>query len=157
MRDHQNRSSPTDMHADRQVTVPPRAGEKADRSAASGTPVRGAREPFIPLALATLAAPLLWALHFAFVYLLEGFLCAPPGPAVAVIPATIIAASLIGGGLCAWSLFAGDTWLRRAGVTQVTSHAFLRMSQRVLAGLALVAILWSGAGALMLGPCMFAY
>lgn len=120
-------------------------------------PTHAAREPFVPLALATLAAPLLWALHFAFVYLLEGFLCEPPGPAAATIPAAIIAATSLGGALCAWSLFAGDAWLRRARVEQVASHAFLRTTQRVLAGLSLVAILWSGAGALMLGPCMFVY
>ncbi|MGV3590593.1 MAG: hypothetical protein ACO1PZ_02820 [Gammaproteobacteria bacterium] len=157
MRDRQNRSTPTNMHADRQVAVPARTSAKHERSATSGTPVLGAREPFVPLALATLAAPLLWALHFAFVYLLEGFLCAPPDAAAATIPAIIIVATLIGAGLCAWSLFAGEAWLQRAGVSQVASHAFLRTTQCTLAGLSLVAILWSGAGALMLGPCVFAY
>ncbi|HEY0962671.1 MAG TPA: hypothetical protein VGE69_09985 [Pseudomonadales bacterium] len=121
------------------------------------TPVLDAREPFIPLAFATLAAPLLWTLHFAFVYLLEGFLCEAPVGAAAAIPEAIVAATVIAGGLCAWNLFAGDAWLRRAGASRVESHLFLRAAQRVLAGLSLIAILWSGAGALMLGPCMFAY
>jgi hypothetical protein len=120
-------------------------------------PVLDAREPFLPLSFAVLAAPLLWTLHFALLYLLEGFLCEPPGPAAAVIPSAILAATLLGGGLCTWSLFKGDVWLRRMGVTRIESHAFLRATQRVLAGLSLVAILWGGAGALMLAPCVFAY
>lgn len=119
-------------------------------------PVLGLREPFLPLALASLAAPLLWALHFAFLYLLEGFLCEPPVPGAAAIPIAIITATLVGAGLCAWLLLGGSAWLRRAHVS-VESHAFLRATQRVLAGLSLVAILWGGAAALLLAPCTFAY
>lgn len=130
---------------------------RATGHASKSTPVLGAREPFLPLALTALAAPLLWTLHFALLYLLEGFLCEPPVPAAAMIPAAIIVATLIGGGLCAWLLFGGDAWLRRANVAQVESHAFLRAAQRLLAGLSFVAILWGGAGALMLAPCASAY
>lgn len=120
-------------------------------------PIRHEREPFLPLTLATLAAPLLWVLHFALVYLLEGFLCVRVAPAVALIPQAMLVATLVCGGGCAWSLFAGGTWLRKAGVTQLQSGNFLRAVQRVLAGLALVAIVWGGSGALLLSPCAFSY
>jgi hypothetical protein len=125
--------------------------------ASKHTPVLREREPFVPLMLAALAPPLLWTLHFAFLYLLEGFLCEPPVPAAAAIPYVILVATLIAGGLCASLLFGGNAWLRGAGASRVGSQAFLRTTQRLLAGLSLVAILWSSAGALMLSPCAFAY
>jgi len=133
------------------------ARDTAANHAGKGTPVLGSREPFLPLSFATLAAPLLWALHFAFLYLLEGFLCEAPVAGAEAVPAVIIIATLIGATLCAASFFAGDAWLRRVGALQLESHAFLRITQRLLAGLSFVAVMWSGAGALMLGPCTFAY
>jgi hypothetical protein len=114
-------------------------------------------ERFMLLSLTALAAPLLWVVHFAILYLLEGFLCEPPLPAAAAIPLAIAGATLIAGGLCAWILVGGNAWLARSGATHVESHAFLRALQCLLAGLSLVAILWSGAGALLLAPCAFAY
>lgn len=121
------------------------------------TPIRQEREPFVPTLLAALAAPLLWALHFGFVYALEGSLCAPQVPGEALVPAAIGIATLLGAGLCAWLTLRSAAWLRRSGAAALESCAFLVNVQRLLAALALVAILWVGAGALMLGPCALAY
>lgn len=117
----------------------------------------GSREPFVPLTLVALAPALLWVLHFAFVYLLEGFLCSPVRPAAMAIPAAIIIATLLGAGLCAWIFAAGTSWLRCSGSTRLQAHLFLCTFQRLLAGLALVAIVWGGTGALLLAPCAFIY
>lgn len=131
--------------------------DEHDTDARKATPVLDAREAFLPLSLAALAAPLLWVMHFALLYLLEGFLCEPPVPGAASIPTVIIVATLVAAGLCAWILFGGDAWLSRMGAARVEAHGFLRAMQRLLAGLSLVAIVWSGAGALLLAPCAFAY
>lgn len=108
-------------------------------------PIGHRREPFLPLTLAVLAAPLLWALHFAILYLLEGFLCnwASSGSAIA---GTIVVVTLICGGGCVWLLAAGDAWLRFAGSAQVESHNFLKIVQRLLTWLALAAILGAAWG-----------
>ena len=120
------------------------------------TPVRTAREPFMPLALITLAPLLLWALHFALVYLLEGFLCAPPGPWMSVIPGAILAATLLGAGASAALLARGAALLRRSAAA-LQSLTFLQLTQRLFAILSLAAILWAGSGALLLSPCAFIY
>lgn len=126
-------------------------------AAGKATPVRDAREAFVPLTLASLAAPLIWVLHFALLYLLEGFLCTPALPFAAAIPGTIVIATFIGTSACAWLLYSSTAWLRRAGASELQSGVFLANVQRLLAGLSLVAILWSGSAALLLSPCAFAY
>ncbi|MDY6982590.1 MAG: hypothetical protein SV422_05845 [Pseudomonadota bacterium] len=126
-------------------------------AAGKATPVRDAREPFVPLMLASLAAPLTWVLHFALLYLLEGLLCTPALPFGAAIPGTIALATVLGAAACAWLLYASAAWLRRAGAAELQSCVFLANVQRLFAGLALVAILWSGSAALLLSPCSFVY
>ena len=118
------------------------------------TPTGHEREPFLPLTLLTLAAPLLWVLHFAIGYLLEGFLCALSRSAAAIFAALFLV-TLICGGACAYLLVAGDVWLRRAGAMHLQSYKFLSATQRALAGLSLVAILWASAGALFIDACAF--
>lgn len=121
------------------------------------TPTRTEREPFLPLALITLAAPLLWVLHFAVLYLLEGFLCSTAALPAAAIPVTILLATLLCGGACMYLLLAGAACLRRAGAMDLQSYPVLRAAQRLLAGLALLAIVWTSAGALFLDTCAFVY
>ena len=120
-------------------------------------PVGDKREPFIPLALATLAPPLLWALHSGIVYALEGLLCTRIPALANAIPTTVIILTIAFAGICAWWFIAGNSALRRTGAHQLQSHPFLRQTQRLFAGLALLAITWTGTGALMLGPCSSTY
>lgn len=120
------------------------------------TPTHHDREPFVLLTLTILAAPLLWVLHFGGVYALEEFLCKPVVAAWLPIPAAIIFATLICGGICAWLAIAGPARLQR-GEPPLESRSFLGRVQRLLALLALVAILWGGSGALFFDPCSLAY
>jgi hypothetical protein len=120
-------------------------------------PIKHEREPFLPLTLAMLAAPLLWVAHFAIVYLLEGFLCTRAELPSAAIPGTVVVATVVFGGACGGLMLAGDSWLRRAGVSELQSRHFLIETQRVLAGLSLLAIVWSGTGVMFLGPCSSTY
>ena len=128
-----------------------------DAQQSKSTPTRGEREPFLPVALVTLAAPLLWVLHFAFLYLLEGFLCARAQSAAMLIPAAIALATLFCGGACLYLFLAGRACLRRAGAVLLQSQGFLAAAQRLLAGLALTAIAWESGGAFFLDICAFAY
>jgi hypothetical protein len=120
------------------------------------TPTRQQREPFMPSLLLTLAAPLLWVLHFAAVYLLEGFLCAPLSSPL-LIPGIIFLFTLLCAGACVRVLFAGAAWLGKTAPPLLQSHQFLADSQRLLAGLSLMAIIWTAAGALFLAPCAVGY
>lgn len=129
----------------------------ADGDAAPQLPIKTAREAFVPLTLVTLAAPLLWVAHFALSYLLEGFLCTRAAVPTLAIPGAIVVATVVCGGACAWLMSAGAAWLRRAGAATLQSLPFLVEAQRVLAGLALLAIVWGGTGTLFLGPCASAY
>jgi hypothetical protein len=121
------------------------------------SPISHEHEPFVRLSMAALAAPLLWVMHFAIVYLLEGFLCTREAAPMWVIPGTILVATAVFGGVCGWIMLASDARVRRAGAATLQSGKFLVQVVRVLAGLALVAIMWSGAGAIFLSPCSFAY
>lgn len=122
----------------------------------SSTPTHQQREPFMPVTVLTLAAPLLWVLHFAVLYLLEGFLCLPGRPAL-WIPMAILVATLLCGGVCLGLFMRGASWLEKGAAAELRSRDFLRAFQRMIAALSLVAILWSAAGALMIAPCSFAY
>jgi len=124
-----------------------------DAQQSKSTPTRGEREPFLPVALVTLAAPLLWVLHFALLYLLEGFLCARAQSAAMLIPAAIALATLFCGGACLYLFLC----LRRTGAVLLQSQGFLAAAQRLLAGLALTAIAWESGGAFFLDICAFAY
>lgn len=121
------------------------------------TPPGARREPYLKLALASLAGPLCWVLHFSLVYLLEGFLCIQDSAPVQLIIGTIALATLVSGTVCAWLMIKSSYWLCKAGATQVAARDFLVYLNRVLAGLALLAIVWSGMGAAFLSPCSGAY
>lgn len=121
------------------------------------SPAAARHEPSLKLPLAVLAGPLCWVLHFALVYLLEGFLCPRGASAVPLIAATIVTATLVCGGACVWLLLASDRWLERAGAPVGAMRCLLESLTRMLAGLALVALLWVAAGIAFLAPCVAAY
>lgn len=112
-----------------------------------------AREPYLKLALASLAGPLCWVLHFALVYLLEGFFCIQDAPPAQLITGIIIVATLVFGAICAWLMIRSRHWMCRMGGGTILSLDFLVYLTRMLAGLALLAILWAGTGSAFLSPC----
>ena len=120
-------------------------------------PLGERREPYLRLALASLAGPLCWILHFALVYLLEGFLCRQGSPPAQLITGVVIATTLVLAAGCAWLMVKSRYWLRKAGGDEVSVLALLVLINRMLAGLSLLAIAWGGSGSLFLGPCAAGY
>jgi hypothetical protein len=115
------------------------------------------REPYLKLAAASMAGPLCWVLHFAFVYLLEGLFCIQASSPLQLITVTIAVATLAFGAACVWLIIRSGYWLRRMGTARLSSLEFLVYLTRMLAGLALLAIVWVGTGSAFLRPCSAVY
>lgn len=121
------------------------------------TPLGERREPYLKLALASLAGPFCWVLHFALVYLLEGLFCIQDPPPTQLIIGTVIVATLAFGAACAWLIVKSRFWLHKAGGNQVLSLDFLVQLTRMLAGLSLLAIVWAATGSAFLSACSAVY
>jgi hypothetical protein len=115
------------------------------------------REPYLKLAVASMAGPLCWVLHFALVYLLEGLFCIKASPPLQLITGTIVAATLVFGAACVWLIIRSGHWLRKMAGARLSSLEFLVYVTRMLAGLALLAIVWVGTGSAFLHPCSAVY
>jgi len=117
------------------------------------------REPYGLLTLAGLAGPFIWVLHFALAYLAEGFVCMQPEPSHSMVIWQVVGATLVMGALCLCLVLWPQNWVALMGGKRIHKHSagFLAAVTRWLAGLALLAILWSGTGVLLLGPCQTNY
>jgi hypothetical protein len=114
-------------------------------------------EPFLPIALASLAGPFSWVLHFAVLYLLEGFLCAQRSPPRGLVTAGIVGATAVLGGCCLALVLRGRAWLRHAGANRTAMLEFLFHVCTLLSALSLLAILWAGSAVLFLSACYAAH
>lgn len=121
--------------------------------------LRQAREPYVALTLVCLAGPLIWVLHFAVVYLAEGFVCARPAWPASWVAWIVGVATLSLGAACLWLVVDPDYWLNRAGADRVSMEVrrFLSQFTRWMAALSLLAMAWVGSGVLMVGACQSAY
>jgi uncharacterized protein involved in cysteine biosynthesis len=115
------------------------------------------REPYLRLTLAGLAGPLCWVLHFATVYLLEGFVCIQEIVTRNLVVGGLLAATLLFGGACVWLIVASHSWLNCAGTCHPETQQFLTVITRMLAGISLLAILWATSGLVFLTACSAVY
>ena len=131
-------------------------GEHTDEQ---GLAMGKAREPYVPLTLVCLAGPLIWTLHFAVVYLAEGFVCARQAWPASWVAWIVGLGTLLLGSACLWLVVDPDYWLNRAGAERVSLDVrrFLSQFTRWMAGLSLLAIAWVGSGVLMVEACRAVY
>ncbi|MDW9356084.1 hypothetical protein HR059_22865 (plasmid) [Sinorhizobium meliloti WSM1022] len=114
------------------------------------------REPPIAGAiLFLLAGPILWGGHLLAVYTFHAVACAVGGSwATTIVPGSIVVATLATAGalLLAFS-FPGKLAQALRCADQGDDQPFLIRAERLLTVLALTGVLWTGSGALALGPC----
>jgi hypothetical protein len=102
---------------------------------------------------------LVWAAHFLSVYAVNGIACARGLDRIAVaglglVPVIVVAATLVAVASCG-AILALALLGRGPGISDgaPSVREFWRFGAAVLAGFAVVAILWAGLPALMIPPC----
>jgi hypothetical protein len=113
-------------------------------------------KPFVSSLIACLAGPLVWTVHFFFMYAAATLVCVNTGSGAgggifvaSASIATVVAVLALGGlALQQWKV------LRRLKKTaSEVSSFFMRGLSIALAGLSLMAVLWSAFPTLLLTPC----
>jgi hypothetical protein len=109
------------------------------------------REPFVLVTIVVLIGPLLWALHFASLYLIHTLVCVGLArEAPALVPLIILAATLMAAAPILLFLF----WPRLLRRYHGDAGPFLRATLALLLVLSLVAIAWGGMSALLVPACV---
>ncbi|HVL01573.1 MAG TPA: hypothetical protein VM553_17265 [Dongiaceae bacterium] len=119
------------------------------------------KEQYIRLTLFGLSGPLLWVFHFGFVYIVQLFLCALSAEAAETSVKVLIAAvsAVIVLALILLIVMAPELTARALHLQDVQRHysrntfVFLSFMTRALAGLSLVAVIWSALAVLFLPAC----
>ena len=105
---------------------------------------------FALITIMVLIGPILWAIHFAALYLTHTLVCASlTRDAPALIPVIIGIATLLAAAPILLFLF----WPNLLGRWHGDSGAFLRATLKLLLVLSLVAIVWGGISGFMVPMC----
>jgi hypothetical protein len=110
------------------------------------TPIRA--RPFTDFLLCLLG-PAVWAAHFFILYATEALACTGASPARSVSWSAAIATAVACIGLAAFLIWQ----LQNKAHTRPDAARFLRHISVALAGLAMLAVIWTAAPVLLLTPC----
>lgn len=112
------------------------------------------RPPFTRSFLLIFSGPIIWALHFLFIYGLNGVLCARPtlNPKWAGLHAA--AWGTLAASLAAILLLAGILARTKLPESAEGSRGFVRWLSLTLGALSLVAIVWETLPVFFVAPCL---
>lgn len=112
---------------------------------------RSSRESFVLVSIILLMGPLLWALHFAALYLIHTLVCVNlASDAPTLVPIIIAVATLLAAAPILLFLF----WPRLLSRYRGDAGSFLRATLTLLLVLSLGAIAWGGMSALLIPACV---